>query len=78
MKKILFMGDSITDAQRDRESDAYMGAGYATMVSGASYCGARRMSLARGACVLRRPRLLAQVAYSATYQALPSLPREDR
>ena len=24
MKKILFMGDSITDAQRDRESDAYM------------------------------------------------------
>lgn len=35
MKKILFMGDSITDAQRNRESDAYMGAGYATMVAGA-------------------------------------------
>ena len=34
MKKILFMGDSITDAQRDRDSDAYMGAGYATMVAG--------------------------------------------
>lgn len=33
-KKILFMGDSITDAKRDRELDAYMGAGYATMVAG--------------------------------------------
>ncbi len=38
MKKILFMGDSITDAQRDRDSDAYMGAGYATMVAGELGC----------------------------------------
>lgn len=34
MKKILFMGDSITDAMRDKDSDAYMGAGYATMAAG--------------------------------------------
>ena len=38
MKKILFMGDSITDAQRDRENDAYMGGGYATMVAGELAC----------------------------------------
>ena len=38
MKKILFMGDSITDAQRDRDTDAYMGAGYATMVAGELGC----------------------------------------
>lgn len=36
MKKvILFQGDSITDSQRNRESDFYAGAGYATMVTGA-------------------------------------------
>ena len=34
MKKVLFMGDSITDAMRDKDSDAYMGAGYATMAAG--------------------------------------------
>ena len=34
MKKILFMGDSITDAMRDREADDYLGAGYASMVAG--------------------------------------------
>ena len=34
MKKILFMGDSITDVERNRENDAYMGAGYATMAAG--------------------------------------------
>ncbi len=31
--KILFQGDSITDALRVRENDAYAGAGYATLVS---------------------------------------------
>lgn len=34
MKKILFIGDSITDAARNRDNDNYMGAGYATMVAG--------------------------------------------
>ena len=34
MKKILFMGDSITDASRNREFDQNKGCGYATMVSG--------------------------------------------
>ena len=34
MKKILFIGDSITDAQRHREIEQYMGSGYATMVAG--------------------------------------------
>lgn len=34
MKMILFMGDSITDAARNRDNDNYMGAGYATMVAG--------------------------------------------
>ena len=34
MKKILFMGDSITDAGRDRENRKHLGYGYATMVSG--------------------------------------------
>lgn len=34
MKRILFVGDSITDAGRNRENDDYRGAGYATMVTG--------------------------------------------
>ena len=34
MKKILFMGDSITDAGRDKENHRHLGYGYATMVSG--------------------------------------------
>ena len=34
-KLILFQGDSITDASRNRELDRYMGHGYATMVAGA-------------------------------------------
>jgi hypothetical protein len=38
MKKILFMGDSITDAMRDRESETYKGSGYATMVAGELGC----------------------------------------
>ena len=38
MEKILFMGDSITDASRDRTNDAYMGCGYATMAAGALGC----------------------------------------
>lgn len=33
MKKILFQGDSITDAGRVRENDSNNGAGYATLVS---------------------------------------------
>lgn len=33
MKKILFQGDSITDAGRSRESEAWRGHGYATLVS---------------------------------------------
>ncbi|MBQ5746407.1 MAG: SGNH/GDSL hydrolase family protein [Clostridia bacterium] len=33
MKKILFQGDSITDAQRNRENDLFRGSGYATLVS---------------------------------------------
>lgn len=33
MKKILFQGDSITDAGRSRENDSNNGAGYATLVS---------------------------------------------
>ncbi len=33
MKKILFQGDSITDAGRNRESDNYKGFGYPTLVS---------------------------------------------
>lgn len=35
MKKILFQGDSITDAMRWHESDAYRGSGYATLVTAA-------------------------------------------
>ncbi len=35
MKTILFQGDSITDAGRNRGSDAYRGSGYATLVSAA-------------------------------------------
>ena len=34
MKRILFQGDSITDAGRDREDDRILGYGYATMVAG--------------------------------------------
>ncbi len=34
MKTILFQGDSITDADRCRENDDYMGAGYTTMTAG--------------------------------------------
>lgn len=34
-KLILFQGDSITDASRNRESFVYEGHGYATMVKGA-------------------------------------------
>ncbi len=33
-KTILFQGDSITDVLRSRENDAFLGHGYATMVSG--------------------------------------------
>ena len=33
MKKILFMGDSITDAGRNYEYDNFRGYGYATLVS---------------------------------------------
>ncbi len=33
MKTILFQGDSITDAQRNRQDDNYAGSGYATLVS---------------------------------------------
>ncbi|MBO5369924.1 MAG: SGNH/GDSL hydrolase family protein [Clostridia bacterium] len=36
--KILFQGDSITDAIRSREQDEYMGSGYATMVAGELGC----------------------------------------
>ena len=35
MKTILFQGDSITDAGRSRENDAWLGCGYATMAAGA-------------------------------------------
>lgn len=38
MKKILFQGDSITDAYRNKEIDAYRGSGYATLVSAALGC----------------------------------------
>ena len=34
MKLILFQGDSITDAGRNFQDDAYMGYGYATMTAG--------------------------------------------
>ena len=34
MKRILFQGDSITDACRSRESDDWKGMGYPTFVSG--------------------------------------------
>lgn len=36
--KILFQGDSITDALRSRDIDEYMGSGYATMVAGEIGC----------------------------------------
>ena len=32
--RILFQGDSITDAVRHREIEAYSGSGYVTMISG--------------------------------------------
>ncbi len=34
MKTILFQGDSITDAGRSKENDAYLGIGYPTLVKG--------------------------------------------
>lgn len=34
LKTILFQGDSITDCRRDRESDYFLGSGYATMLAG--------------------------------------------
>ena len=34
MKKILFQGDSISDAGRSRDDDNYMGVGYPTLVAG--------------------------------------------
>ncbi len=34
MEKILFQGDSITDANRTRESESYLGSGYPNFVSG--------------------------------------------
>ena len=34
MKTLLFQGDSITDADRCREADEYMGSGYASMTAG--------------------------------------------
>ena len=34
MKTILFQGDSITDARRDREDDIFFGTGYPTLVKG--------------------------------------------
>ena len=34
MKKILFQGDSITDAIRVRDNDNFRGSGYPTLVSG--------------------------------------------
>lgn len=34
MKTILFQGDSITDALRSKQSDPYMGSGYATITAG--------------------------------------------
>lgn len=34
MKRILFQGDSITDADRSRERDEFRGVGYPTLVSG--------------------------------------------
>lgn len=34
MKTIVFQGDSITDGERNRANDSYMGSGYATMTAG--------------------------------------------
>lgn len=34
MKTILFQGDSVTNAKRDRENDNYLSSGYATMAAG--------------------------------------------
>ena len=34
MKTILFQGDSITDAGRNRENDANLGVGYPTLIKG--------------------------------------------
>ncbi len=33
MKRVLFQGDSITDAERNRENDNYRGSGYSTLVA---------------------------------------------
>lgn len=38
MKRVLFQGDSITDAIRSRDSDEYRGSGYATLVSARLSC----------------------------------------
>lgn len=38
MKTILFQGDSITDAGRNRENDDFLGCGYPTMVAGELGC----------------------------------------
>lgn len=38
MKTVLFMGDSITDAGRNREVDCILGYGYATMTAGKLGC----------------------------------------
>lgn len=42
MKRILFQGDSITDAERSRENDGNRGIGYATLVT--AFLGAERPS----------------------------------
>ena len=38
MKKVLFFGDSITDAQRNRENDGFLGSGYVTVIAGNIGC----------------------------------------
>lgn len=38
MKKVLFFGDSITDAQRNRDNDCFLGNGYVTIASGNIGC----------------------------------------
>lgn len=38
MKRIVFFGDSVTDAVRPRDIDAYLGSGYATVVASALSC----------------------------------------
>lgn len=38
MKKIVFFGDSVTDAVRSRDIDAYLGSGYATIAAATLSC----------------------------------------